>query len=182
MDAPSVARDLLAGVGRRLAHSAAVAAQVGTVAHLVEGPWSAALVDAGWLHDVGYAPALAATGFHPLDGARWLSAHGWPESVCRLVAWHTRAGQEAELRGVMAQLTGEFEPPPPAAQSALTWADLTSSPTGERCTVEERIDEILVRYPAGSVVHEATALNRLALVDTARQIETQLSRNTEVSR
>jgi hypothetical protein len=27
---------------------------------------------AGWLHDIGYAPGLAATGLYPLDGARYL--------------------------------------------------------------------------------------------------------------
>ena len=27
---------------------------------------------AAWLHDIGYAPGLAATGLHPLDGGRYL--------------------------------------------------------------------------------------------------------------
>ena len=27
---------------------------------------------AAWLHDIGYAPAVDDTGFHPLDGARYL--------------------------------------------------------------------------------------------------------------
>jgi len=39
------------------------------------------LVCADWLHDIGYAPALVATGFHPLDGARFL------ESVGLRVGW-----------------------------------------------------------------------------------------------
>ncbi len=30
------------------------------------------LVAAAYLHDIGYAPELAITGFHPLDGARHL--------------------------------------------------------------------------------------------------------------
>jgi hypothetical protein len=30
------------------------------------------LVSAALLHDIGYAPDLAMTGFHPLDGARYL--------------------------------------------------------------------------------------------------------------
>ena len=39
------------------------------------------LMAAAWLHDVGYAPELVETGFHPLDGARflptnWLSMSG----------------------------------------------------------------------------------------------------------
>jgi len=34
------------------------------------------LVAAAWLHDIGYAPELAETGFHPLDGARYLRRVG----------------------------------------------------------------------------------------------------------
>jgi hypothetical protein len=32
------------------------------------------LVAAAWLHDIGYAPELAKTGFHPLDGSAALAA------------------------------------------------------------------------------------------------------------
>jgi aminoglycoside phosphotransferase (APT) family kinase protein len=38
-------------------------------------------VTAAWLHDVGYAPAVVATGLHPLDGARYLRNEGWPEEL-----------------------------------------------------------------------------------------------------
>lgn len=173
---------MLGKVGSRLAHSTAVAAQAELIADLVDDPWASALVDAAWLHDMGYAPALVSTGFHPLDGARWLQAGHWPDPVCRLVAWHTRAGKEAELRGLLPQLQGEFEPPGAMAQAALAWADLTSSPTGERCTAEERISEILVRYPAGSAVHQATTVNRSELLDAVRQIDSRLGRKLDVSR
>ena len=30
------------------------------------------LVAAAWLHDIGYAPDLLDTGFHPIDGGRFL--------------------------------------------------------------------------------------------------------------
>jgi len=55
----------------RWAHTKRVAAQarlltpiLGTDADLLEA--------AAWLHDIGYSPDLAVTGFHPLDGARYL--------------------------------------------------------------------------------------------------------------
>ncbi len=176
MDAPAVARDLLADVGTRLAHSRAVATQADRACQLLEPPWATALVDAAWLHDIGYAPVLVDTEFHPLDGARWLRANHWPDAVCCLVAWHTRAGQEARLRDVLPQLEAEFPPPPAPAQAALTWADLTSSPTGELCTAEDRVADILARYPTGSVVHQATTMNLSDLFDAARQVETRLAR------
>jgi hypothetical protein len=45
-----------------------------------------------WLHDIGYAPDLALTGLHGLDGARYLrdSQHA-DAMVCRLVARHSYA-------------------------------------------------------------------------------------------
>jgi hypothetical protein len=44
------------------------------------------MVMAAWLHDIGYAPELAVTGFHPLDGARFLRRAGADGQVVSLVA------------------------------------------------------------------------------------------------
>lgn len=175
VDSPAVATELLAGVGTRLAHTRAVALQASVVLPLLDAPWRAALLDAAWLHDVGYAPSVASTGFHPLDGARWLGANGWPAEVCRLVAWHTRAGTEAALRHLAAELAVEFPAPPGLAQAALAWADLTSSPVGECCVAEDRIAEILSRYAPESVVHRATSANLPDLLMDVRIIETRIS-------
>jgi putative nucleotidyltransferase with HDIG domain len=68
------------------------------------------VVCAAWLHDVGYARALAPTGFHPLDGARYLRSHGWDDAICRLVAHHTDAASQATARGGGDQLREEFAP------------------------------------------------------------------------
>lgn len=67
---------------------------------------------AAWLHDVGYAPSLAQTGFHRVDGARFLRARGVPEVVVALVAHHTGAVFEAEQRGLDVELLAEFALPP----------------------------------------------------------------------
>lgn len=174
VEASAVAVEVLSGVGTRLEHSRGVARQAVLVASALDSPWRAALVDAAWLHDVGYCPSVATTGFHPLDGARWLRSRGWPPEVCRLVAWHTRAGTEAELRHLAVELAGEFPPPPDDAQAALTWADLTSSPQGHACTAADRLAEILGRYPPESVVHRATSANLDDLLLDALLIETKL--------
>ncbi len=157
VEAQDLAEQLLAGVGTRFAHSAAVAAQAHRAAPLLPPPWRDALVDAAWLHDIGYAPQLAQAKFHPLDGARWLRTSGWNEHVCRLVAGHSRALIEAGLRGLDEELAGEFEPAPELPAAALTWADLTSSPGGERCSFEVRLADILDRYSHGPVRQAAEA-------------------------
>jgi hypothetical protein len=173
--ATETAAGLLRGLDTRLQHSAAVAAQAGRVAHLVEADWRASLSDAAWLHDVGYSPHLVQTGFHPLDGARWLRDHGWDAKTCRLVANHTGALEEARRHGLAADLTMEFDPSPRLAAAALVWADLTSSPSGERWDPEQRIVDILERYPPGSIVHEAIRSSRPALLAAVRDIECRLA-------
>jgi hypothetical protein len=181
-DAALFAGVALRHVGTRLEHSCRVASQATIARPILGSPWSAALVDAAWLHDVGYNAQLAVTGFHPLDGARWLRDHGWPDEVCRLVAWHTEAVLEAEMRGLDEALRSEFELPPPLAQAALTWADLTASPTGARWSVESRLVDILSRYPTESVVHKATVAALVDLKSAAEQVERLLqARGTEPS-
>jgi len=167
--AEAEARRLLAAVGTRLAHTRGVVAQVDGLAAMLEVRACPLLRSAAWLHDVGYAPALARCGFHPLDGARYLAAEGWPAPVCSLVAWHTGAAVEARHRRCADQLS-EFVAPDPALLVALTWADLTSSPTGERWSAP-RVAEILERYPPGSIVHAAVLESRDELLAAAAVVD-----------
>jgi hypothetical protein len=131
------------------------------------------LVAAAWLHDIGYAPALVATGLHPLDGARHLEALGVDHRLCCLVANHSGATFEAEERGHSAELAA-FEREDSPVMDALIYADMTTGPAGQRLTFAARIGEILERYPAGHPVHRAISRScptLAAAVDrTARQL------------
>lgn len=109
------------------------------------------LIGAALLHDIGYAPDLAKTGFHPLDGARFLRYQGAPERLCALVAHHSCAYREAELRGLSAELA-EWEDEKTPLRDALWWADMTAGPDGQRMTVHERLAEIAERYGPDDLV------------------------------
>lgn len=174
-----VAGRLLGGGGTRLAHSAGVASQVDRVGYLLEGRWQPAITEAAWLHDVGYNDRVALTGFHPLDGARWVRDRGWPLETCRLVAWQDAAWVEGHLRGVDEVLEAEFEPPPALVVAGLTWANLTSSPAGGPWTVGHRLVDILRRYSADSIVHRATVAALPALWGPAREIESRIALGRE---
>jgi HD domain len=58
------------------------------------------LVAAAWLHDIGYAPSVRVTGFHPVDGAFFARREGFDELVVSLVAFHSGAPAEAQERGI----------------------------------------------------------------------------------
>jgi hypothetical protein len=126
------------------------------------------LIAAAWLHDIGYAPALASagTGFHPLDGARHLR-DTTPASpmVCRLVAHHSCALTGAHGLGLAADLNREFPPPPPGLADALTYCDMTTSPDGEPVRADQRLAEICARYGPGHTVTRAitTAAPRIRM-------------------
>lgn len=109
------------------------------------------LVSAALLHDIGYAPAIAHTGFHALDGARFLQSIDIPDRVCALVAHHSCAYREAELRGLSAEL-GEWTDEQSLVRDALWWADMTTTPDGGVTTVRDRIAEIQNRYGPDDLV------------------------------
>jgi hypothetical protein len=174
-DASERARILLAGRRERLVHAAGVASAAAGAARGVREDEVALLIAAAWLHDVGYAQALAETGFHPLDGARYLRSLGAPDRLCSLVANHTCARVEAEARGLVDALAREFPAEDSPLADALTFADMTTSPTGSPVTVEERIAEILERYAPGHVVHESIRKAAPDLIATVRRVEARLA-------
>jgi hypothetical protein len=128
---------------------------VGTRARLVAPMFSVddgeLLVGAALLHDIGYAPGLACTGFHPLDGARYLRGLGGPDRLVNLVAHHSCARLEAELRGLADELA-EFADERTALRDALWWADMTTTPDGGETTAAERVAEIQTRYGPDDLV------------------------------
>ena len=156
--AASLARELLSdALPDRWAHTQGVAAQARSL-HPVLGEDTATVEAAAWLHDIGYSPALIDTGFHPLDGARHLRDHRHGSPLVRtLVAHHSCAIIEAEERGLRGTLLAEFPLTPDVERlsPALLHADMTTGPTGDRVTVDHRLNEILRRYPPGHVVHRA---------------------------
>jgi hypothetical protein len=142
---------------RRWAHVQSVAARARDLAPVL-GADADLLHAAAWLHDIGYAPGLALTGLHALDGARYLrDVHHAEPMLCRLLAHHSYAIIEAGERGLADVLALEFEPAPYLLSSMLTCCDMTTSPDGELVPVGRRLAEIHYRYgPApGEPVHPA---------------------------
>jgi predicted hydrolase (HD superfamily) len=137
---------------RRWAHVQGVAARARGLAPVL-GADADLLEAAAWLHDVGYAPGLATTGLHQLDGARYLrDAQHADAMLCGLVAHHSCAIVEAGERGLAEVLGLEFEPAPQELSDALTYCDMTTSPDGELVPAEQRLAEIHDRYGPGHLV------------------------------
>jgi hypothetical protein len=131
-------------MGARWAHTKGVVQRAETVGHILVPDDRPYLIAAAYLHDIGYAPVLVETGFHPIDGARHLRTLGH-ERLAALVAYHSSAFCEAEARGLVGEL-GRFVQELSATADALTYCDMTTDPSGARVTYDERIAEICQRY------------------------------------
>ncbi|MFD3329019.1 HD domain-containing protein [Streptomyces sp. NPDC058701] len=136
---------------RRWRHCLGVAERARAIAKIL-GPDAEVLEAAAVLHDVGYAPALATTGFHPLDGARYLRSVGADERVVRLVAHHSCAWMEAEARGLREELEAEFPREQECLADALCFCDMNTTPDGTPTNPVDRINEIAGRYGPDSLI------------------------------
>ena len=129
----------------RVRHLAAVAERAEALSVTVPATMVDTLVASGWLHDVGYAPALRQTGFHPLDGAMYLRGEGWPDPVCALIAHHSGSRFVARICGLDGPLR-EFEFVEDPSSDVLTAADNTARQDGSLVTISERLCEKLQRH------------------------------------
>ena len=175
--ARQLARALLQeSLPRRWAHVQGVAARARGLAPVLSAD-ADLLGAAAWLHDIGYAPGLAVTGLHALDGARYLRdpQHADP-MLCRLVAHHSCAIIEAEERGLAHVLSSEFEPAPHALSSVLTYCDMTTSPDGALVPAERRLAEIHDRYGPGHLVSRSIQRATPMILRAVEQVQDRAAR------
>jgi hypothetical protein len=133
------------------------------------------------LHDIGYSPGLRDSGFHPLDGARYLRDVQHADGMlCRLVAHHSCAIIEAEEYGLAAALAREFKPAPRRLADALIYCDMTTGPGGQRMTVEQRLADIRERYGPSHPVTRALRRSAPELVAATGRVTRKLSARMEI--
>lgn len=152
---------LSATLPRRWAHVQSVAAEARRIAPAFDD--GDMLITAAVLHDIGYAPDLATTTFHSLDGARFLEKENTPPRLCALVARHSCAIKEAELRGCAPEVA-EFPDEETPLRDALWYCDMVTGPGGQRLTVDDRLAGIHNRYGPASLVGQFLDVARHELI------------------
>src|SRR5215469_10024113 len=151
--AADLASSLLPPLGDRWLHVQGVLKCACQVREILPEDDRKYLLAAAYLHDIGYAPSLHQTGFHPLDGALYLRSLGY-ERLASLVAHHSEARFEAQLRGYASALE-VFPRERSAVADALTYCDLTTGSLGEQVSFKERTREIVARYGETDIVSQA---------------------------
>jgi len=166
-------RLLAEALPRRWAHSQGVARRAVQLAPIL-GAYADLVHAAALLHDIGFAPAVGDTGFHPLDGALFLRSEGIDERIVRLVAHHSGAMWEARERRLDLPLAAAFEPVDASLSDALIWCDMTTSLDGIPVTIERRLAEVFVSYPPGHVLSRAFRLAAPELQAAVDRVEQRM--------
>ena len=144
---------LLAPLGDRWLHVKGVVETARCVGEMFGEKDRSYLIAAAYTHDMGYAPSLMKSGFHPLDGACYLRSLGYERLAC-LVAHHSEARFEAQLRGLALELN-DFPRERSATADALTYCDLTVDSVGKPVSLQERAHDIYSRYGEADIVSQA---------------------------
>ena len=152
--AAKLASTMLKPTPDRLRHTKGVAARAEFLATALDKDQGSVLVAAAWLHDLGYVKKLHDTGFHPIDGARYLEHSGWPPKVYNLVAHHSGARFLASALGLDSQI-GRYAFVADPVSDALTVADQSTGLRGELTTIEDRLADQLRRHGADSCYAQA---------------------------
>lgn len=173
--AEGISRELLSDIGTRWPHVRTAGQIAQSIAYLFPPDEGHLLVAAATLHDIGYAPKLAKTGFHPLDGAVFLRDSGYSVRLARLVANHSHAELMAPDHGLQ-HYDKWFPREDSLLADALTFADMHASPDGPEIDPETRLADIERRHGnAGFEVRERRL--RASIARVTRLKETLASRS-----
>ncbi|GCE26416.1 metal-dependent phosphohydrolase, HD subdomain protein [Dictyobacter alpinus] len=131
------------------------------------------LIAAAYLHDIGYAPQLQKTSFHPLDGAWYLYSCN-QDRLASLVAYHSESTFEAELRGLLPELE-KIPREHSLIAEALTYCDMTTRGDGTQVSFSERLEDIFSRYDSDDIVYKAITAATPALRSDVEHTEQALN-------
>ena len=171
---------LLSGLGNRWLHILCVVKLAEQIACILPPIEQDLLVSAAYLHDIGYAPSLKKTGFHPIDGARFIEGLG-EYRLATIIAHHSGARFTAAMLHMTQELS-HF----PYKQSLLTrclnFCDLHSGPSGQPFTLAQRRDDILARYGRNHIVSYSFLASLPSLKNDVSIVQRRLNRYPAISK
>ncbi|HEX4110210.1 MAG TPA: HD domain-containing protein [Solirubrobacteraceae bacterium] len=171
--AVDLAEGLLGDSGRRWTHDLGVIARARDIReHLGED--GELLVAAAALHDTGCSPKVRRCRLEPLDAGWYLRDAGAPERLTNLVANLDAAQIEAELRGLHS-LLAEFPDEGGPVRDALWYCCLTVGPDAQPMTLQQREDELLVRYAEDRIIVRWYELAKPELAGAIQRTEARLT-------
>lgn len=131
----------------------------------VPDEWKPHLLQACYLHDIGYSSQLNRYDFHPLDGAIFASAQGFPKPVVAAILFHSCSYEMVqETRHDLMEIYEEnydmLDQRDQLFIDLVTYCDLHTSSTGQYFTLDERVKDVVDRYGQDHPVSQMMLANR----------------------
>ena len=165
-EADTLAQRVLADDPHRLAHVRGAGFIAGMAAGALGVDEPETVVVAALLHDIGYSPVIARTGFHPLDGALFLAREGWPDAVVLLVAHHSHAAVLAPYYGVQQHME-LLDHAHGRVDDIITFSDLRAGTDGMGADPRHRVEEMRRRHADRTFVPDDVRDARYRMLLTA---------------
>lgn len=113
--------------------------------------WQLQLLQACYLHDVGYSPKLKIYDYHQIDGAIFTQKNGFPKPIIAAVLFHSCAYEGAipsrsDLLDIYKQNQALLDEQDRLFIDLVSYCDLHTSATGKPTTLLERIHDVIKRY------------------------------------
>lgn len=138
--------------------------------------WKPMLIQACYLHDIGYSPKLQRYGFHPLDGAIFAAQQQFAQPIVAAVLFHSCAYEAVkeernpEMLTIYEKHDSLLTDQDRCFIQLVTYCDIQTSPTGETITFQERLDEIITRYGLDHPVSQMMQKNKSYYEELIRQV------------
>jgi HD domain len=109
------------------------------------------LIQAAYLHDIGYSPKLNKTNFHPFDGACFAFKAGFNKPVIAAVLFHSEAYEtvkekRSDLLPAYSLNHDLLDEQDRLFTDLVTYCDVQTSPQGEKVSLDERVRDVVKRY------------------------------------
>ncbi|WP_028776412.1 HD domain-containing protein [Shimazuella kribbensis] len=113
--------------------------------------WSALLIQASYLHDIGYSPKLNQYNYHQLDGAVYAADQGFPKPIIATLLFHSCAYEgvlysRPDLKEIYETHLRKLDTEDQMFIDLVSYCDLHTSANGEKTTLRARVDDVAVRY------------------------------------
>ncbi|MBA4603287.1 HD domain-containing protein [Thermoactinomyces mirandus] len=139
------------------------------------------LIQAAYLHDIGYSDRLNKHHFHPLDGAIFAQQMNFPKPVIAAVLFHSGAYESVketrnDLFPTYSLNDDLLDKTDHLFIDLVTYCDLHTSPLGKEIPFEERIQDIVDRYGEHHEVSQSMIKNMTNFKKTIQRVEKLITR------
>lgn len=113
--------------------------------------WKPLLLQACYLHDIGYSPELNQYNYHQLDGAIFAAKQGYPKYIIATILFHSCAYEGVIYsRPDMKQMYEDhfvlLDDQDLMFIDLVSYCDLHTSANGENTTLAQRVKNVVERY------------------------------------